>query len=80
VNVAWVNSEVQVNKEEDIMKGKVIWYKEILATLRSKEMSALENGTPLNAKLKKQLKKLNMWYIVDLNKDNKKKINFIGGK
>ena len=62
------------------MKGKVIWYKEILATLRSKEMSALENGTPLNAKLKKQLKKLNMWYIVDLNKDNKKKINFIGGK
>ena len=62
------------------MKGKVIWYKEILATLRSKEMSALENGTPLNAKLKKQLKKLNMWYIVDLNKDNKNKINFIGGK
>ena len=62
------------------MKGKVIWYKEILATLRSKEMSALENGTPLNAKLKKQLKKLNMWYIVDLNRKNKKKINFIGGK
>jgi len=80
VNVAWVNSEVQVNKEEDIMKGKVIWYKEILATLRSKEMSALENGTPLNAKLKKQLKKLNMWYIVDLNRENKKKINFIRGK
>lgn len=80
MNVAWVNSEVQVNKEEDIMKGKVIWYKEILATLRSKEMSALENGTPLNAKLKKQLKKLNMWYIVDLNRENKKKINFIRGK
>ena len=78
--MAWVNSEVQVNKEEDIMKGKVIWYKEILATLRSKEMSALENGTPLNAKLKKQLKKLNMWYIVDLNRENKKKINFIRGK
>jgi len=62
------------------MKSKVIWYQEVLATLRSKEMSALENGTPLNAKLKKQLKKLNMWYIVDLNRENKKKINFIRGK
>lgn len=62
------------------MKSKIIYYIEILASLRSKELISLENNSPLNKKVKKQLEKLGRWYIVDIFKENKNKNNFIGGK